>query len=94
MIDNATTVSGPDSLGGNGVAQLESKAMKYLGYTIKKTELGFTLRTPSGDGLTGVAVNLKTASRWVEQHLAEARNRRVDREQVGACGMEDACGIN
>lgn len=48
----------------------------YHGYTLKKSDAGYTLVTPAGVTLCGVAVNFRTACKWVEQHQAETRALR------------------
>lgn len=51
----------------------------YLGYAVKKSGFNWTVYTPSGALLTGEAASLKTAFKWIEQHLAEVRSRNFGR---------------
>lgn len=50
--------------------------MDYKGYAIKRGKDGnYTVTPPNAMKWRDPAANLETAKRWVEQHIAERRNR-------------------
>ena len=50
--------------------------MKYLDFSIKKCELGYTVTTPKGLKWDEIAVNIKTAKKWIHAYLIEQRGSK------------------
>jgi hypothetical protein len=49
--------------------------MKYRDYRIEKFGDNYAVKTPSGEMWSELAVNRKTARRWIDAHIAEKANQ-------------------
>lgn len=67
----------------------EGRTIEYEGYKITKdADDNYRVTAPNGETWSDPAANVATAKKWVEQHIAEVRQRKSDYER-GAKGKDE-----
>jgi len=51
--------------------------MKYRDYTIRRCGDNYCITTPAGETWSELAVNIETAKRWIDCHIAERRANKA-----------------